>query len=277
MNWGLWGKQLDISSMASLIDSCVDMGIKTFDHADIYGGYTTEEDFGKAFSDSKISRESLYFISKCGIQFPSKSRPILFNYYTYTKEYIIAQAENSLRNLKTDYLDLLLLHRPSPLMQSDEIGLAIDRLITEGKIKAFGVSNFTPSQIDLIRDRHSIVCNQIECSLTHYQPIYNGTLDYHTKNKMGVMAWSPLGKYFGEKNEQRKRIQKALQPLMEKYNAEEDELLLAWLMGHPANIYPVIGTTEINRIKKSIRATEIEMEEIDWFSLLVASQGHNMP
>lgn len=91
------------------------------------------------------------------------------------------------------------------------------------------------------------------------------------------MAWSPLGQYFGKKNEQRTRIQKALQPLMEKYDAEEDELLLSWLMRHPANIYPVIGTTEINRIKKSIRATEIEMEEIDWFSLLVASQGHNMP
>ncbi len=277
MNWGVWGKQLDTPSMASLIHACVDLGIRSFDHADIYGGYTTEEDFGKAFVETKIARESLCFISKCGIQFPSKNRPILFNYYTYTKDYIIKQVECSLKNLKTDYLDLLLFHRPSPLMQADQINGAIDQLLDQGKIKAFGVSNFTPSQIELIKGQHPIVFNQIECSLVHHQPLYDGTLDYLTTNKMGVMAWAPLGNFFSDKNEQQKRIQKSLKPLMEKYKAEQDELLLAWLMQHPAHIYPVIGTTDKNRIKKSVKAAEIKLEEIDWFSLLVASQGHKMP
>ena len=277
MNWGVWGKQLETSSMAELIANCVELGILTFDHADIYGGYSTEAEFGKAFLETKIPREDLYFISKCGIQFSNNSSPILYNYYSYSKDYIVAQVENSLQNLQTDFLDLLLLHRPSPLMQSDDINAAIYQLITQGKIKAFGVSNFTSSQIDLIQESHPIVYNQIECSLLHYPPLYDGTLDYLTKNKIGVMAWSPLGKYFTNHDNKRKRIKKALIPLMEKYEAEEDELLLAWLMHHPAQIHPVVGTTKIGRIKKSVRVIKIQMEEIDWFSLLVASQGHEMP
>lgn len=277
MNWGVWGKQLETSSMAELIANCVELGVLTFDHADIYGGYSTEAEFGKAFLETKIPREDLYFISKCGIQFSNNSSPIFYNYYNYSKDYIVAQVENSLQNLQTDFLDLLLLHRPSPLMQSDDINAAIYQLITQGKIKAFGVSNFTSSQIDLIQESHPIVYNQIECSLLHYLPLYDGTLDYLTKNKIGVMAWSPLGKYFTNHDNKRKRIKKALIPLMEKYEAEEDELLLAWLMHHPAQIHPVIGTTKIGRIKKSVRVIKIQMEEIDWFSLLVASQGHEMP
>ena len=277
MNWGVWGKQLETSSMAELIANCVELGVLTFDHADIYGGYSTEAEFGKAFLETKIPREDLYFISKCGIQFSNNSSPIFYNYYSYSKDYIVAQVENSLQNLQTDFLDLLLLHRPSPLMQSDDINAAIYQLITQGKIKAFGVSNFTSSQIDLIQESHPIVYNQIECSLLHYLPLYDGTLDYLTKNKIGVMAWSPLGKYFTNHDNKRKRIKKALIPLMEKYEAEEDELLLAWLMHHPAQIHPVIGTTKIGRIKKSVRVIKIQMEEIDWFSLLVASQGHEMP
>jgi len=277
MNWGVWGKQLDTSSMAELIANCVELGVLTFDHADIYGGYSTEAEFGKAFLETKIPREDLYFISKCGIQLSNNSSPIFSNYYSYSKDYIVAQVENSLQNLQTDFLDLLLLHRPSPLMQSDDINAAIYQLITQGKIKAFGVSNFTSSQIDLIQESHPIVYNQIECSLLHYLPLYDGTLDYLTKNKIGVMAWSPLGKYFTNHDNKRKRIKKALIPLMEKYEAEEDELLLAWLMHHPAQIHPVVGTTKIGRIKKSVRVIKIQMEEIDWFSLLVASQGHEMP
>ena len=186
MNWGVWGKQLNTTAMASLIEKCLGLGIQTFDHADIYGGYTTEGEFGKAFVETKVAREDLFLISKCGIQFPTDSSPVLFNYYTYSKSYITAQVERSLRELQTEYLDLLLLHRPSPLMDSDEINAAIDQLLSEGKIKAFGVSNFTPSQIDLIRKDNAISCNQIECSLSHFQPLYDGTLDYLTQNQMSV-------------------------------------------------------------------------------------------
>ena len=277
MNWGVWGNNLDTLEMANLIETGLSLGINTFDHADIYGDYTTETAFGKAYAQTKIAREELFFISKCGIQCPSEFNPKLLNYYSYSKSYIINQVERSLLNLKTDYLDLLLLHRPSPLMQGDEINSAIDQLKAEGKIKNYGVSNFTPSQIDLIQETTPILFNQIECSLTHYQPMFDDTLDHMINKNIQTMAWAPLGNYFKEKDEAQQRIENALKPLLKKYDADEDELILAWLMRHPAGIHPVIGTTKVERIKKSLRAVDIVLDEIDWFSLLVASQGRRMP
>ena len=277
MNWGVWGNNLNTLEMANLIETGLSLGINTFDHADIYGDYTTETAFGKAYAQTKIAREELFFISKCGIQCPSEFNPKLLNYYSYSKSYIINQVERSLLNLKTDYLDLLLLHRPSPLMQGDEINSAIDQLKAEGKIKNYGVSNFTPSQIDLIQETTPILFNQIECSLTHYQPMFDDTLDHMINKNIQTMAWAPLGNYFKEKDEAQQRIENALKPLLKKYDADEDELILAWLMRHPAGIHPVIGTTKVERIKKSLRAVDIVLDEIDWFSLLVASQGHRMP
>ena len=277
MNWGVWGNNLNTLEMASLIETGLSLGINTFDHADIYGDYTTETAFGKAYAQTKIAREELFFISKCGIQCPSEFNPKLLNYYSYSKSYIINQVERSLLNLKTDYLDLLLLHRPSPLMQGDEINSAIDQLKAEGKIKNYGVSNFTPSQIDLIQETTPILFNQIECSLSHYQPMFDDTLDHMINKNIQTMAWAPLGNYFKEKDEAQQRIENALKPLLKKYDADEDELILAWLMRHPAGIHPVIGTTKVERIKKSLRAVDIVLDEIDWFSLLVASQGHRMP
>jgi predicted oxidoreductase len=277
MNWGVWGNNLNTLEMANLIETGLSLGINTFDHADIYGDYTTETAFGKAYAQTKIAREELFFISKCGIQCPSEFNPKLLNYYSYSKSYIINQVERSLLNLKTDYLDLLLLHRPSPLMQGDEINSAIDQLKAEGKIKNYGVSNFTPSQIDLIQETTPILFNQIECSLTHYQPMFDDTLDHMINKNIQTMAWAPLGNYFKEKDEAQQRIENALKPLLKKYDADEDELILAWLMRHPAGIHPVIGTTKVERIKKSLRAVDIVLDEIDWFSLLVASQGRRMP
>ena len=277
MNWGVWGNNLNTLEMANLIETGLSLGINTFDHADIYGDYTTETAFGKAYAQTKIAREELFFISKCGIQCPSEFNPKLLNYYSYSKSYIINQVERSLLNLKTDYLDLLLLHRPSPLMQGDEINSAIDQLKAEGKIRNYGVSNFTPSQIDLIQETTPILFNQIECSLTHYQPMFDDTLDHMINKNIQTMAWAPLGNYFKEKDEAQQRIENALKPLQKKYDADEDELILAWLMRHPASIHPVIGTTKVERIKKSLRAADIVLDEIDWFSLLVASQGHRMP
>jgi len=162
-------------------------------------------------------------------------------------------------------------------MQGDEINSAIDQLKAEGKIKNYGVSNFTPSQIDLIQETTPILFNQIECSLTHYQPMFDDTLDHMINKNIQTMAWAPLGNYFKEKDEAQQRIENALKPLLKKYDADEDELILAWLMRHPAAIHPVIGTTKVERIKKSLRAVDIVLDEIDWFSLLVASQGHRMP
>ena len=277
MSWGYWGKQFSKNEMISLIQHSVTNGITTFDHADIYGGYTTEADFGTAFSESGIHRNAIKLISKCGIQYVGGNRSNKVKHYNYSKDYIIWSVDESLKLLQTDYLDLLLLHRPSPLMHPNEIAEAITILKKEGKIKRFGVSNFTPSQMEMLSLRIDIDVNQIEFSLTQHEAMYDGTLDYMMLNGITPMAWSPLGSIFKDDTEQTRRIHKQLGRLMAKYNATEDQLVLAWLLKHPSSIIPVVGTTKAMRLTQAMEATKIELELEDWFLILVASQGHKVP
>lgn len=277
MNWGVWSKNLNTNQQASLINHCLSLGITTFDHADIYGGYTTEASFGKAFTQSGVGRDAVQFISKCGIQYQADSRENRVKHYQYDKDYIIWSVDTSLKNLQTEYLDLLLLHRPSPLMHPDEIGEAIDELKTSGKILDFGVSNFTPTQTDLIDTKAIVQVNQIEFSLTAIEALFNGSLDHMMTNDITPMAWSPLGSYFKEENETTKRLKPVLKTLSEKYETGEDQLILAWLLNHPSGIHPVVGTTNEVRLTKAVEALSIELDLQDWFELLVASQGHKVP
>lgn len=255
----------------------LDAGITTFDHADIYGGYTNEAMFGEAFANSSISRDNIQLISKCGIQYVCDAREAKIGHYQYNKEYIIESVHQSLKNLKTDYLDFLLLHRPSPLMHPLEISEAIYQLKKEGKIIDFGVSNFSPSQIQMIETAVPVAGNQVEFSLTQNTVMYDGILDDCITNKRMAMAWSSLGSYFKTKNEQTTRIKEALSSLTKKYNATEDQLLLAWVLKHPANVHPVVGTATPERITASVGALHINLELEDWFILLKASQGHPVP
>lgn len=277
MTWGSWGKQFSKKEIIDLLHHCIENKITTFDHADIYGAYTTEADFGKAFANSGVKRENIQLISKCGIQYLAENRQNKVKHYKYSKEYIIWSAEESLKHLKTDYLDLFLLHRPSPLMHPDEISDAISVLKKDGKIKEFGVSNFTPSQVELISNATDISVNQIEFSLTQHSAMHDGTLDQMLLKNITPMAWSPLGIVFKDDTEQTRRIHKQLGELMEKYNATEDQLLLAWILKHPATIHPVIGTTTKQRISDAAKSVEIELELEDWFLILIACQGHKVP
>ncbi|MDM9631246.1 aldo/keto reductase [Robiginitalea aurantiaca] len=277
MTWGSWGRQYSQGEMASLINRCLEMGITTFDHADIYGGYTTEADFGKAFSESGVDRQNVQFISKCGIQMPSEARPLGVKHYEYGTDYIIHSAVTSLQHLKTEYLDLLLLHRPSPLMHPEEVAAAFSALRDSGKVRAFGVSNFTPSQISLIGSAVPVEAHQFECSLTAETPLWDGTLDDCIVHGRTAMAWSPLGTYFREANEQNTRIADCLKPLCEKYQATETQLLLAWLLRHPAAIHPVVGTTKPERLQESMDSMNLDLELQDWFLMLEASQGSEVP
>ena len=277
MTWGSWGKQLSKTEIADLMNFCVQNQITTFDHADIYGSYTTEAQFGKALTYSGLQREDIQLISKCGIQDFSDNRNNTVKHYNYSKDYIIWSAEESLKHLETDYLDLLLLHRPSPLMVAEDIAEAITTLKKDGKIRDFGVSNFTPSQMDMIGLRMDIDVNQIEFSLTQHSAMHNGTLDYIITNGIKPMAWSPLGAVFKDDNEQTRRIHKQLGALKAKYNATEDQLILAWIMKHPSHIHPVTGTTTKERLKLAIEATKIDLELEDWFLILEAAQGHSVP
>lgn len=276
MTWGQWGKQLSEKEMTGLIETTYELGINTFDHADIYGGYTTEAEFGAAFAQSAVAREQVAFITKCGIQYPSDARPLKVKHYDYTPEHLRFSLSNSLQNLQTDYIDLLLLHRPSPLMDAAAIHNTLETLMKEGKIRAFGVSNFTPSQIDLLGTKPQVMWNQIECSLTHTDALTNGDLDYCQTHDIGVMAWSPLGSYFKDDNPTQQRLRPLLKELQKTYAATEDQLLLAWLMQHQATIYPVVGTTQPERLKQSLAAESLTLDIQDWFRLYEASRGHRV-
>jgi predicted oxidoreductase len=276
MSWGVWGKQFSTKEQIDMIRFCTENGNTIFDHADIYGNYTTEAGFGKAFIDSGINREDIQLISKCGIQLINERRGSRIKHYKYAKEYIISSAEASLKNLKTDYLDTFLLHRPSPLMQPDEISEAITILQDSGKIINFGLSNFTPSQVDLIANSVPVTANQIEFSLTKNEAMFNGTLEKMLQEGIQTMSWSPLGAVFKDETAQTKRIKAVLKKLTKKYEISEDVILLAFILRHPAKVAPVVGTANKERILNANSALNIHLELQDWFEMLAASQGYEV-
>lgn len=278
MNWGVWDKNLNTKEMNHLIHLFYENGITSFDHADIYGGYTTEASFGKAWADAKIDRDKIQLISKCGIQYVSENRPEnKIKHYNYSKEYIIWSVETSLKNLQTDYLDVLLLHRPSPLMQADEIAKAVEQLKAAGKIRSFGVSNFTPSQTELLRQKTKIDFNQIQFSATNHEAMTDGSLDYMQLHNIQPMAWNPLGVVFRENTEQTQRLKLLFSKLVEKYHVGADLLLLAWILQHPAHVLPVAGTINVSRIQQLMKAKSLVLDAQDWFAIWTESMGNKVP
>ena len=276
MSWGKWGKKLSTIEQSDLIKSCIDFGNTTFDHADIYGDYTTEGEFGKALKASGVKRDTIHIISKCGIQMIGESRSNKVKHYNLSKEYIISSVERSLDQLRTEYLDTLLLHRPSPLMNVTEIIQAANELISTGKILHFGVSNFTPSQIDLLSKDVEISTNQISFSITYPEPLFNGSLDHVQLKGISPQAWSPMGTVFKSSDGQTQRIHSVLDDLVLKYGVAKETILLSWILKHPAKISPVIGTTNTERIKNANKALELDLELEDWYQLLEASRGHRV-
>jgi predicted oxidoreductase len=277
MNWGIWDKNLSPKEMENMIQICIENKITTFDHADIYGSYSTESDFGKAFTASKIAREKMQLISKCGIQLISKNRPNTIKHYDYSKDYIIWSVENSLKNLQTDYLDVFLLHRPSPLMQSDEIAEAVSKLKSDGKIVAFGLSNFTTSQTELIRQKTEVSYNQVQFSATNFEPMLDGSFDYMQTHGIRPMSWNPLGTVFRTDNDQTRRLKKLLANLVSKYHFGADTILLSWILQHPAKVIPIAGTVNVARIQSLLKATELQLDKEDWFAIWTESMGHEVP
>ncbi|MNK95099.1 Oxidoreductase YdhF [compost metagenome] len=278
MNWGVWDKNLTTKEMENMIQICIENKITTFDHADIYGSYTTEADFGKAFQASKISREKLQLITKCGIQMIAEKRPEnKIKHYEYSKEYIIWSVEESLKKLKTDFIDVFLLHRPSPLMQADEIAEAVEKLKSEGKIIDFGLSNFTSSQTELIRSKTEVSFNQVQFSATHYEAMIDGSLDYMQTHGIRPLSWNPLGTVFREDTKKTRRLKKLLADLVQKYSFGSDTLLLAWILKHPAGVIPIAGTVNVARIQSLMKAVELEMDKEDWFAIWTESMGDDVP
>ncbi len=280
MTWGVWGKKLTAKKAANYIDECLALGVTTFDHADIYGHYTTEALFGRATKGKSSLRQQMELISKCGIKLVTPNRPdYKLKSYDTSKAHILSSAEQSLKNLKTDYLDLLLIHRPSPLMHPYEIAEAFNQLKQSGKVLNFGVSNFTPSQFTSLNKFIPLVTNQIEISLLHDECMLDGTLDQCIQHEIAPMAYSTMAKgvfFANDPTEPVQRIKKLCVKLKKKYRATYEELLTAWLLAHPARILPIIGTTKIDRMAAAVRATEISLEREDWFALWEAARGQEV-
>jgi predicted oxidoreductase len=271
---GAWRWNLPEASVHQLIATSIEKGITTFDHADIYGDHGNEIIFGNVLRGNSSLRSKMELVTKCGIKFPSAYRPSSWvKHYDTSKEHILWSAENSLKTLATDRIDLLLIHRPDPLLNPDEVAEAFTSLKQSGKVLYFGVSNFTPTQFEMLQSYLSfpLVTNQIEVSLTHHAPLFDGSLDILMRHRVAPMAWSPLGG--GKLMEGKSGVfAKASQ-----YKATETQMALAWLLKHPSGIFPVIGTTKPERIEESAQAININLDKQDWFEMLKIVQGKEMP
>lgn len=278
---GTWRWKLHPDEIINLIHAAIDNGITAFDHADIYGNYSIEEEFGKALRKQPGLRNKIQLISKCGICLLSDKRPEhRIKHYNTSAVHIIQSAENSLRLLHTDRLDVILIHRPDPLMDVHEVAEAFQQLKQQGKVLAFGVSNFTASQTHVLyaATNGELITNQIELSLLKHDALFDGTVDALVQHNMRAMAWSPLGggKLLTPDDAKTYRIAEGLSALQAKYNATATQLLLAWLLKHPSGIMPVIGTTNAARIAEAAQAMHITLDRQDWFVMLKLATGHDV-
>lgn len=280
MSWGKWGQNFSKAQYLHMIEAAVDAGITTFDHADIYGHYTTEKEFGEAMANQISLRDKTQIITKCGIKMvaPNRQEHSIKSYDSSAK-HILISVENSLKNLKTDRIDILLLHRPDPLMNPHEIAEAFTQLINKGKVLHFGVSNFSVSQVSLLHSYFPVEYHQLEISAIKTDAFFNGQLDQCIQHGIKPMAWGPLGSGFFNKDlidEKTQRIKSCTELLAQKYNCSIEQVLLAFLNLHPSGIIPVMGTTKIERLKSGLAAREILLQREDWFLLLQASRGYEV-
>ncbi|RZT95950.1 putative oxidoreductase [Ancylomarina subtilis] len=281
-HWRLANWELSSRELLKLTEQCLELGVTSFDHADIYGNYTCESLFGDALALKPSLRQNMEIISKCGIKLMSDKYPERkLKTYDYSYKHIVNSVENSLRNLRTDYLDVLLLHRPSPFFNPEEVAKAFSDLKREGKVQHFGVSNFSTRQFDMLNSytEEKLVTNQVEISpycLDHFE---NGNMDFFLKERIKPIAWSPLagGRLLDPQTETGKAIFKVLSEIAEELNLEQiDQVIYAWLLKHPAGIMPIVGTSRIERVKSAVDALNIDLSHEQWFRIY-ASTGAIMP
>ena len=282
---GLWrAKEWNYTTqqLTELVTQSLETGITTFDHADIYGGYECENLFGKVLSENSSLRRKMQLVTKCGIKLVSPKFPDHgIHCYDTTKEHIIKSAERSLKNLNTDYLDLLLIHRPDPLMNADETAEAFKEQKKSGKVLHFGVSNFLPHHFSMLQSRLEIPLstNQIEVSPLYTEQFDNGNIDYLQEKRISPMVWSPFagGRMFWENSEQANRVRTVLNELGEKYQTGIEAIAAAWLLVHPVNFILVLGSGKIGRIKAAMKGLDIKLTREEWFKIWVASKGNDIP
>jgi len=268
--------EINASRMESIIDLCLELGINTFDHADIYGAYQCEEMFGEIIKGKRIKREDIVLFTKCGVNIPDPSRPdIRVKYYDTSREHIQRSLESSLTKLRTDYIDIFLLNQLDPLSDLEETALCLQKLKDAGKVKNIGVVNFSVFQHQLLSSylRTPIVTNHIELNLLNTSALDNGQVDYIKQRYMRPLATAPLaeGRIAHGTDDVALRVRKKLEEFAPKYNADIESIAVAWLLKLGA--LPLIGTSNEQRIKNIAKAFLINLDSQDWYELYGASKG----
>ncbi|WP_372645288.1 aldo/keto reductase family oxidoreductase [Ancylomarina sp.] len=281
-HWRLADWKLSNQQLLKLTEQSIELGVTSYDHADIYGNYSCESLLGDALSLKPSLRNEIQIISKCGIKLKSDKFPERkLKTYDYSYQHIVDSVENSLKNLKTDYLDLLLLHRPSPFFNPEEVARAFSDLKQRGQVLNFGVSNFNSQQFEMLNSYtdEKLVTNQVEISPYCLEHFENGNLDFFLKERIKPMAWSPLagGRLLNPQSEKGQKIFKVLFEIAEELELQYiDQVIYAWLLKHPVGMLPIIGTSKIERVKTAVGALAIEMNHEQWFRIYEAT-GANMP
>lgn len=262
------------------IEQCMEIGVTTFDHADIYGEYTVEGLFGEALALSPSLRAQMQLVSKCGICLTTQNRPAhRVKHYDTSFAHIVGSVENSLRMLQVDHLDLLLIHRPDALMDADVMAEAFTHLQLMGKVQYFGVSNFSTSQFDLLASRFPLVTNQIELHPLHLAPLTDGTLDQCQQHRIQPMIWSPLagGNLMTSDDPVATRVRDALAAVGARHGASIATTAFAWLLRHPSRPIPVAGSRRIEAMAEAVAALSLSLDAQEWTQIWSAATGHDVP
>ena len=278
--WRLTAWQMDRAARIRWIEECVALGITSFDHADIYGDYQVEALFGEALAAVPGLRDRLQLISKCGIRLVSSHRPgHTINSYDASATHIVASVDRSLRALRTDRLDLLLIHRPDFLMDPEALAACFDALRVAGKVRHFGVSNHSPSQLALLHRRVPLCTNQIEFSPLHLAPLSDGTLDQCVDLELRPMIWSPLagGRLLTSDDARTARVRAVLEALAREHEVSVPTIAYAWLLRHPSRPVPVTGTGRVEGLREAVAALGVTLSAESWYRVWEASAGHPVP
>ncbi|WP_299283842.1 aldo/keto reductase family oxidoreductase [uncultured Tateyamaria sp.] len=279
--YGMWriGDDTDTTTghVQAKINACLDQGITTFDQADIYGGYVAEAILGEALKADKGLRPKMEIVTKCDIVAPAgryADAPV--KYYDTSRAHIMQSIENSLSDMAIDHIDLLLIHRPDPFMDHHETGAALDEAVASGKVRGVGVSNFRPYDWTLLQSamKTPLLTNQIEISLGEISPFTNGDLAFHQQNGQHLMAWSPLGG--GGLMSGSDKLHKVMDELAGAHSVDRAAVAVAFLLTHPAGILPVMGTNNLDRIKRISDALKVTLDRPTWFRLYEAALGHEV-
>ncbi|NOE24858.1 aldo/keto reductase family oxidoreductase [Ruegeria sp. HKCCD6157] len=280
--YGMWrlGDDSDTSAahVEAKIQACLDQGITTFDQADIYGGYQAEAVLGAALRANPNLRQKMEIVTKCDIVAPvGRYADAKVKYYDTSRAHILKSVETSLSEMAIDHIDLLLIHRPDPMMDHHETGAALDEVVASGKVGAVGVSNFRPWDWSLLQSamKTQLVTNQIEISLGEISPFTNGDLAFHQQHGHPVMAWSPLGG--GLLMAGNPPVGVVADEIAAGFGVDRAAVAVAFLLAHPANILPVLGTNNLDRIKRASDALKVKLDRESWFRLYEAALGHEVP